>query len=460
MAKRLTYIGLFFILLSIHSKSIGQTSSELAENVKLGWFLDHLFSVTEVMVSDVATPTGAARFYAYTLLGAYAVQSDLNPDQFDAGLLSKLLEPLKLQSFSGPNNQKFDVGFCAMYSMLEVGKLIMPSGIKLEGSQQKLISQYLKSKSFSRRELANQIAYAKSVASQVVAYAANDGFGKLSTLKRYSPSPKEGRWYPTPPAYMGAVDPEWRTIRTFFIHDHKYFAPEPPIPFSLNEDSDFYKILKEVYDIGQNLSDEQGLIANFWDCNPFFVSYSGHMAIGLKKISPGGHWIGIAGIASQKAGLSLSESISVHTLMALSLHDAFVSCWREKYHSDRIRPVTAINKYIDPSWQPLLQTPPFPEYTSGHSVISRVCARILTAFFGDNFDFVDTSEVFFGLPEREFPSFLYASDEAAISRLYGGIHFRDAIDEGVKQGDKIADHVLGIISPKQLLLGEKTSVIP
>jgi hypothetical protein len=166
------------------------------------------------------------------------------------------------------------------------------------------------------------------------------------------------------------------------------------------------------------------------------------MAIGLKKISPGGHWMGIAGIASNDADLPLDSAILVHTMVALALHDAFISCWEEKYNSDRIRPEAAINKLMDATWRPLLQTPPFPEYTSGHSVASATAASVLTYLIGDNFGFVDTSEVYFGLPERKFKSFFEASDEAAISRLYGGIHFRDACENGVTQGKRIGQHVL------------------
>jgi hypothetical protein len=191
------------------------------------------------------------------------------------------------------------------------------------------------------------------------------------------------------------------------------------------------------------MDEEKILVANFWDCNPFKVSYSGHMAMGLKKISPGGHWMGITGIASQKDGLDWKETLYIHALVAMTLHDSFISCWEEKYDSDRIRPETAINKVLDQRWRPLLQTPPFPEYTSGHSVISRASAIVLTDYFGEDFDFIDTSEIYFGLPPRSFDSFLQAAEEAAISRLYGGIHFRDAIEEGVVQGERIGKYILG-----------------
>jgi hypothetical protein len=241
---------------------------------------------------------------------------------------------------------------------------------------------------------------------------------------------------------MGAVEPQWKTIRPFFLDSAKQFAPPPPVEYSKDSTSTFYKMMMEVYHVAKNLTEEQRNIANFWDCNPFAVDYSGHMAIGLKKISPGGHWMGISGIACKKANVSLDSAILVHTLVALTLHDAFISCWQEKYFSDRIRPESAINILVDPSWRPLLQTPPFPEYTSGHSVASSSVSVVLTYLLGDNFSFTDTSEIYFGLPARDFKSFYQAANEAAISRLYGGIHFRDACDNGVAQGKLVGQLVL------------------
>jgi hypothetical protein len=212
-------------------------------------------------------------------------------------------------------------------------------------------------------------------------------------------------------------------------------------PFDLTEKSEFHQQLIEVYTISQELTEEQKLIANFWDCNPFKVDFKGHMAIGIKKISPGGHWMGITGIASEKKSLSLAETSYIHALVGMALHDAFISCWKSKYETNRIRPESVINQHLDQRWKPILQTPPFPEYTSGHSVISQTSAVILTHFFGSNFEFIDDSEVYFGLPKREFKSFLSASEEAAISRLYGGIHFRDAIEAGQNQGAKIGEFI-------------------
>jgi len=322
----------------------------------------------------------------------------------------------------------------------------LPSGYMLQEKQEQYISRYQQEYGISRKATDLSIEYAEQVAKEVLAYAKTDGFSKLSTYTRYIPTQEEGRWYPTPPAYIEAIEPHWRTIRPFFLDSASQFAPPPPAPFDLDSGSSFHTQTMEVYHTVSNITDQEEEIANFWDCNPFAVKFTGHMAIGLKKITPGGHWMGIAGIASENAGISFAKTVEVHALLAMTLHDAFISCWDEKYRSDRIRPETVINRFFDQRWKPILQTPPFPEYTSGHSVASASAAVVLTALLGDNFAFDDDTEVLFGLPVRSFTSFYQAAEEAAISRLYGGIHFRDAIDDGVAEGKAVGHHVLRRLS--------------
>jgi hypothetical protein len=161
-----------------------------------------------------------------------------------------------------------------------------------------------------------------------------------------------------------------------------------------------------------------------------------------KKISPGGHWINIVTIACGQTNSNMIKSSAAYTLTSIALFDAFISCWDEKYRSNLIRPETYINANIDETWRPFLQTPPFPEYISGHSIISTASAVVLTKFFGDNFSFDDDSENEFGLPTRHFTSFMNASDEAAISRFYGGIHYNVAIVNGQTQGREVGEWVL------------------
>ncbi len=424
------------VLLFSATNLFSQKSQRRQEELQM--LADHVFSLSEVMLHDVANPPAASRFYAYALLAAYEVAFFGQHQLEDVNLRLNINPEIKPPSL--PKN--FNLSFCSNYAMLQVGRYTMPSGALLEEKQHALDDYFRKNMKISRQDLEDQKRFAIDIAQQVIQYAKTDGYNKLSTYTRYTPSKEEGRWYPTPPEYMGAIEPKWETIRPFFLDSANQFSPAPPAAFSRDSTSSFYRQLKEVYDVVMNVQDEHKAVANFWDCNPFAVTYSGHMAIGLKKISPGGHWMGITGIACKKADVSLDSAILIHTMVALTLHDAFISCWQEKYVSDRIRPETAINKMIDPSWRPILQTPPFPEYTSGHSVASASAAVVLTYLLGDNFSFTDTSEMYFGLPARDFNSFYEASDEAAISRLYGGIHFRDACEDGIVQGKRVGKFAL------------------
>jgi hypothetical protein len=405
-------------------------------------FVRTLFSITEIMVSDVASPPNAARFYAYSTLAAHLTFINAKQSN-EPSLLEK--SNYSFLKISSENIALKSPEFASVYAMLEVAKQIMPSGLTLESQQDELIKQFIKKKYLNKKDIDLHISYSKSIANQIVKIAKADGYLNLSSLKRYEPKNKEGFWYPTPPAYMQAVDPDWKTIKPFFIQNPSEFEANPPITFSSDQSSPFMQQALDVYEMGRNLDMEQKLIANFWDCNPFNVKFSGHMAIGIKKISPGGHWMGITGIASLQSNLNWKETLYIHSLIAMSLHDSFISCWNTKYATDRVRPESIINEYIDPNWKPLLQTPPFPEYTSGHSVISTSSSRLLTLYFGDNFEFIDDTEVYFGLPKRKFQSFNQAAHEAAISRLYGGIHFKDAVQEGVNQGEKIAEYIINKI---------------
>jgi hypothetical protein len=174
----------------------------------------------------------------------------------------------------------------------------------------------------------------------------------------------------------------------------------------------------------------------------------GHLMFASKKITPGGHWIGIVGLATRKTNQDMVGTAEAYALTSIGLFDGFISCWDEKYRSNLIRPETYINRWVDPDWQPTLQTPPFPEHTSGHSVISTSSAVILTHLFGENFAFADSTELAYELPVRNFNSFKEAAQEACISRFYGGIHYMPAIDYGISQGAKVGAHVLARVNTR------------
>jgi hypothetical protein len=219
------------------------------------------------------------------------------------------------------------------------------------------------------------------------------------------------------------------------------FKPDKPPVFSTDTNSLFYRSMEEVYNINMNLTEEQMEIARFWDDNPFVIEHSGHMMFGNKKITPGGHWIGIAAIASKQTGADAVTTARAYAVTAIALYDAFISCWDEKYRSSYIRPVTIINELLDDTWMPYLQTPPFPEYTSGHSTITASAATVLTKVFGENFAFQDTSDLRYIGMQRHFNSFSEAAAEASISRVYGGIHYRFSVDRGAQQGKKLGQFI-------------------
>ncbi len=407
------------------------------ENKRSPDIQQQVWRLTEVMFHDVVNPPAAARFYAYCMLAGYEALCQLDSSMPRWQLHFKnypALQPV-------PHPQKINKELAVLYTILETGRNILPSGFLLEEKQARLAKEFL-DKGFSSAVIDSSKAMAVNIAQRMAAYAKTDGYFQLSIKPRYKPGNRDENWKPTPPEYMGAVEPHWGKMRTWFLDSAQQFQPIPPVQFDKTEGSSFMKLAQEVYKTGQQLSKEQEQIANFWDCNPFAVQFQGHMSIGLKKISPGGHWMSITGIATRKAGMSFEETLLVHTLIALTLHDAFVSCWDEKYHSERIRPETVINRYIDPAWKPLLQTPPFPEYSSGHSVISTASAEVLTYLLGDHFSFADSTETYIGMPVRTFSSFRKAAAEARISRLYGGIHFRDAIENGEVQGRRIGEFVI------------------
>ncbi|WP_423146171.1 vanadium-dependent haloperoxidase [Rubrolithibacter danxiaensis] len=425
-----TMLGAFFLILPIKSFSV-QKPLHLENAVKPA-----VFSLSMVMMHDVLSPTGAARYFAYCMLGAYEIVSGNDIETF---ALKKNINQYPKINFTDVKG--YDRDIAAVLCIYESGKSLLPSGSMMQKNEDDFLNFLTKSK-ITKQTITASLLVAQDISRQIVAWSKTDGYSKLSSRLRYTPAKGEGYWYPTPPAYMEPVDPHWNTLRTFFIDSAAQFTPERPTHFSKDSTSAFYKIAHDVYSATKNATSEQKEIAAFWDCNPFALVTAGHMSLGFKKISPGAHWMNITGIACQQAKLDMKAVITAHTLVALSLHDAFISCWDEKYRSNRIRPETFINRNIDVSWQPMLQTPPFPEYPSGHSVASTAVAVILSGLLGNNFSYTDDTELMFELKPRKFKSFIQAADEAAISRFYGGIHYMDAIENGQKQGKQIGESIV------------------
>ncbi|MFM1962956.1 MAG: hypothetical protein RLZZ172_1801 [Bacteroidota bacterium] len=388
---------------------------------------------TEIMVHDVSNPPLAARFYAYTCLAGYQALTFFNP----AG--PNFMDSLNgYIPYQGKKVADADAQLTSIMAMAGVSSKLQPSGTMMNA----WLTQFKDScteAGFSNKIITDSQLLADSIANHLLQYARTDGYKQLSAFTRYAPSKKEGKWYPTPPGYFPAVEPFFAKIRPFTIDSSKLdeFAIPSPAPYDIAKKSEFYQSALAVY-----VADKKGLgrdIAAFWDCNPFALSDNGHLMIGLKKISPGAHWMGIAGIAARQANLDFENSLKLRTVLAICMMDGFWLCWREKYRTDRIRPETAIRKLIDPTWKPFLQTPPFPEYPSGHSVVSSTAAEVLTKFLGTGFSYTDTVERRYGIADRKFSSFQQAAEEASQSRFAGGIHFKDAIVNGQTLGRAVGN---------------------
>ena len=290
-------------------------------------------------------------------------------------------------------------------------------------------------------------AFGDEIASVILARAANDGYNASRGKPKFLGSDEPGKWKPTPPDYLDGVEWCWNTMIPMLMDSASQFKPSVPPPFSMDTSSLFYKSILEVYNINKNLTEEQKTIARYWDDNPFVIEHSGHMMFGNKKITPGGHWMGICAIASKMSGADAVKTARAYALTSLALYEAFISCWDEKYRSCYVRPVTVINEKIDPSWLPFLQTPPFPEYTSGHSTITACAAEVLSSLYGKNFAFQDTSDLRYIGMQRHFNSFGEAASEASISRVYGGIHYRFSVDTGAAQGKKLGEFINSRLGP-------------
>jgi hypothetical protein len=282
---------------------------------------------------------------------------------------------------------------------------------------------------------ARSIAYGLAVGEAIQAYAASDGQDLAYTSNfpsSYVPPAGPGMWKPTPPAFSPALQPYWGGVRPFLAVNVSGAQPPPPPSFSTDLFSIFYAQALEVYTVTRNITPEQELIAKYWSDDPGLTA------------TPPGHSIAILSQVLKQNNADLEVAAEAFAKVGFAVHDAFISCWKCKYDFNLLRPITYIQENIDPAYTTLLTTPPFPEYTSGHSAQSGAVSQVLSDLFGYNYAFTDRTHVdrtdIDGSP-RSFSSFYHMAQEAAISRLYGGIHYRDGIELGVDQGIVIGQNV-------------------
>jgi membrane-associated phospholipid phosphatase len=278
------------------------------------------------------------------------------------------------------------------------------------------------------------LEFGRRVSASVLAWAEGDGGSSIENLGfplTYPKASSPSAWVPT--AALGLQQtpllPTWGDNRPLAMKTGNDCPLPAPLEYSADKNSPFYKEALEVYTVSRNLTQEQRSIAQFWSDDP------------MLSPTPPGHWVGIFLQIAQDKRFDLETLAEGLARVGIAVADAFVGCWHTKYQFNLLRPVTYIRRVIDPQWSSFMTTPPFPEYPSGHSTQSGAAATVLTAFLGENFAFEDRTHEDDGLEPRAFKSFWDAANEAGISRLYGGIHYRTAIERGLEQGRCVGEKV-------------------
>lgn len=285
--------------------------------------------------------------------------------------------------------------------------------------------------------VARSQAYGESVTAHILSWSEGDGGAKVENMGfplEFTLNKGPSNWVPTSLINQQQLPllPKWGENRPFAMETGNGCPLPAPPAYSEEKGSDFYQEALEVYETVKNLTPEQRAIARFWSDDP------------MLSPTPPGHWIVIGLKVLDERKASAAEHADLLARLGITLADAFIGCWHSKFEYDLLRPVTYIKRVIDPKWEPILITPPFPEYPSGHSTQSGAAATVLTAFFGENFAFLDNTHEKDKLPNRSFGSFWEAAEEAGVSRLYGGIHFRAAIDRGLDQGRCIGEKTVAL----------------
>ncbi len=399
-----------------------------------------------VVMGNNFSPIVASRNYLYANVAAYEVLAAAHPEKFIslAGQLNGL------EKIPAPGADKIiNVEFASLLAFCRLGESVTFP----EGSMSEYVDslKYLAENNGMPSEVFNNsITYADTISAIILRWSKKDNYAQTRSAEKYTVTSEEGRWVPTPPAYSQAMEPHWNAIRPLVIDSCNALPPPPPHDFNVKDsNSDYYKEVMLVKNAVENLTPEQKHIADFWDDNPFKLNVSGHAMYSTKKFSPPGHWMSIVGIAAKKANADFSTTVQAYALTSIALFDAFIQCWDAKFKYNTARPETVINKYFDADWQPHLQTPPFPEYTCGHSTCSSAAAEALTSVFGDNFSYTDTSELEFGIKSRSYKSFRDAAEENNWARFYGGLHFHYSCIVSTEYGRKVGDMVVKRIRMKK-----------
>lgn len=421
------------------SSNNAKNRTELTDAAVANEYFAHSITLTKSTAGF--TPPVAARTYGYLGLTLYeAVVGGMS----DYKSLQGAVQGLKIGALpTAESGKTYHWGECANRALSVMILKMYPTAsldnlAAVTATERKYEDQFQEetdAETFERSK-----AYGTALAEAMFQYAVSDGQSRSFTSNfpaTYTPPVFVGAWVPTPPAFQKIpLQPYWGNVRTF--HTNSVTGTQPPRhpDYSVDPASAFYKEGLEVLNVSKNLTAEQKKIAQYWSDDPGLTG------------TPPGHSISIAMQVLEKEKANLALAAETYAKTGMAVHDAFVSCWKCKYDFNLLRPVTYIRQTLgEPNWTSLLPTPPFPEYSSGHSVQSGAMLVVLSEIFGYNYNFTDRTHEkrtdIDGAP-RTYRSFTEAAEEAAISRLYGGIHYKAAIDFGVEQGKKVGKGIAAL----------------
>jgi hypothetical protein len=437
-------ISLFCLLSVGLAVSQAQSEDNLYDSVPVSE-LDPAFAVEwmqllydRIQVEAVSAP-GASRLYAYAGVTLY---ESILPGMLDNVSLAGQVNDLP--ELSWPDEEETldwaSVANAALHTVL--------SGLFADGQPETLAAfDALRAEQMAERSaeldealVERSLAYGDLVGEELLVWVAADGYAETREMPFVLLTGEDWLWQPTREG-QEAVEPYWGQIRPFALTHNDQCAVYPNMPFSTEEDSVFYAQVMEVKEVGDNLTPEQQDIAKFWIDTPGETG------------TPAGHWVLIQNQLVEQLDLNLNQTAEMYALVGMALGDSFISCWSLKYQINLLRPVTYINEHISRRWRSYLETPGFPEYPSGHSVVSAAAAETLTSLFG-TVAFTSRNMTADGMRERSFTSFEAAANEAAISRLYGGIHYRSAIENGMRQGRCVGTSVIENVTMRYIGQGE------
>jgi hypothetical protein len=270
--------------------------------------------------------------------------------------------------------------------------------------------------------------YGREVAAMIYQWAETDGYKQGNGP--YEPPRERGNWKPTAPAYGKPVSPYWGKLRTIVPGSIDGSEPPPPPPYSEDTASVFYRMVKQVYEVSGKLTEEQKRVARFWrDVNP--------------GVTATGHWLNILRLAMKQERTTIEKAVFAYAVSGIALNDSWISSWKTRYTYNVQRPITYIQTVMGhKDWMPFIPTPPHPEYPGGHAALSASVAEVLSFVFGDSYALQDDTYAQVGLGTRSYPSFRAIAEEAAISKVYGGIHYQLSVEVGLEQGRKVSREVL------------------